>query len=499
MAEALGLVETKGLIGSVEAADAMVKAANVTLAAKEYIGAGYVTVLVRGDVGAVKAATDAGAAAARRVGELVSVHVIPRPHAEVERMLPKGAAPLSSSAVDAAARSATSAAPAPTHADLTSMREARDLVAAAHEAQRRLAGLRPGAHRPYLRGDGRRRNGRRPSGSDCSRTKRPATGSRPTRPSRTASPRARASTPSSRGSRRSGSSGGDRDERSLRGRVAARCGRRDHPLDQPDLDGDLQVPHLDQVAQRRGDQPAPGGGPLHSERRGIAKPAARGRGMPRGHRLLQDGHSRRHAGADAPEGRAVILATGGMGLVRAAYSAGKPASAWGRVTRRPTSSAAPTCPRRSPTSSPARPSTTACSARPRLGGRRRGHRAEAKAQFVAQGACFLNPAEADALAKVLVTPQRLPNPQLVGKPATVVAEKAGIPCRRRRVRSSRCSRASGATTRSRSRSCVRFCPSTSLKTGRRAVSAAGRSCNTAAWATRCRSIRATTTSSCSSA
>jgi microcompartment protein CcmL/EutN len=90
-AEALGLVETKGLIGSVEAADAMVKAANVVLIGKEYIGAGYVTVMVRGDVGAVKAATDAGAAAARRVGELVSVHVIPRPHAEVERILPKGA------------------------------------------------------------------------------------------------------------------------------------------------------------------------------------------------------------------------------------------------------------------------------------------------------------------------------------------------------------------------------------------------------------------------
>ena len=87
--EALGLVETRGLIGSVEAADAMVKAANVVLVGKEYIGAGYVTVMVRGDVGAVKAATDAGAAAARRVGELVSVHVIPRPHGEVERILPK--------------------------------------------------------------------------------------------------------------------------------------------------------------------------------------------------------------------------------------------------------------------------------------------------------------------------------------------------------------------------------------------------------------------------
>jgi ethanolamine utilization protein EutM len=87
--DALGMVETKGLIGSIEAADAMVKAANVTLVGKEYIGQGYVTVLVRGDVGAVKAATDAGAAAARRVGELVAVHVIPRPHAEVERILPK--------------------------------------------------------------------------------------------------------------------------------------------------------------------------------------------------------------------------------------------------------------------------------------------------------------------------------------------------------------------------------------------------------------------------
>jgi ethanolamine utilization protein EutM len=83
------LIETIGFIGAVEAADAMVKTANVLLIGKEYVGAGYVTVLVRGDVGAVKAATDAGAAAARRVGELVSVHVIPRPHAEVEKILPK--------------------------------------------------------------------------------------------------------------------------------------------------------------------------------------------------------------------------------------------------------------------------------------------------------------------------------------------------------------------------------------------------------------------------
>jgi ethanolamine utilization protein EutM len=87
--EALGMVETKGFVGAVEAADAMVKAANVQLVGKEYIGAGYVTVFVRGDVGAVKAATDAGAAAARRVGELISVHVIPRPHLEVERVIPQ--------------------------------------------------------------------------------------------------------------------------------------------------------------------------------------------------------------------------------------------------------------------------------------------------------------------------------------------------------------------------------------------------------------------------
>jgi len=86
--DALGMIETKGLVGSIEAADAMVKAANVYLIGKEYVGGGLVTVMVRGDVGAVKAATDAGAAAAQRVGELMSVHVIPRPHSEVEVILP---------------------------------------------------------------------------------------------------------------------------------------------------------------------------------------------------------------------------------------------------------------------------------------------------------------------------------------------------------------------------------------------------------------------------
>jgi ethanolamine utilization protein EutM len=87
--QALGMIETKGLVAAIEAADAMVKAANVSLTGKVHVGGGLVSVFVRGDVGAVKAATDAGAAAAGRIGDLVSVHVIPRPHGEVESILPK--------------------------------------------------------------------------------------------------------------------------------------------------------------------------------------------------------------------------------------------------------------------------------------------------------------------------------------------------------------------------------------------------------------------------
>ena len=87
--DALGMVETKGLVAAIEAADAMVKAANVNLIGYEKIGSGLVTVMVRGDVGAVKAATDAGAASARLVGEVVSIHVIPRPHTDTEKILPK--------------------------------------------------------------------------------------------------------------------------------------------------------------------------------------------------------------------------------------------------------------------------------------------------------------------------------------------------------------------------------------------------------------------------
>ena len=89
MKEALGMIETRGLIGAIEAADAMVKAANVSLIGKVQIGSGLVTVMVRGDVGAVKAAVDAGSVAAEKVGEVISVHVIPRPHTDVEKILPK--------------------------------------------------------------------------------------------------------------------------------------------------------------------------------------------------------------------------------------------------------------------------------------------------------------------------------------------------------------------------------------------------------------------------
>ncbi|MGG7620041.1 BMC domain-containing protein [Bacillus coreaensis] len=89
MRDSLGMIETKGMVGAIEAADAMTKAANVTLVGYEKIGSGLITVMVRGDVGAVKAATDAGASAAERVGEVVSVHVIARPHSEIERLIPK--------------------------------------------------------------------------------------------------------------------------------------------------------------------------------------------------------------------------------------------------------------------------------------------------------------------------------------------------------------------------------------------------------------------------
>lgn len=111
MSEAIGMIETRGLVAAIEAADAMVKAANVQLIGREKVGSALQMVIVRGDVGAVKAATDAGAAAASRVGELVSVHVIPRPHGEVEAILPNDtdACTKESTTAKAAAKPATAA------------------------------------------------------------------------------------------------------------------------------------------------------------------------------------------------------------------------------------------------------------------------------------------------------------------------------------------------------------------------------------------------------
>ena len=195
--EALGMVETKGLIGSIEAADAMVKAANVVLVGKEYIGAGYVTVMVRGDVGAVKAATDAGAAAARRVGELVSVHVIPRPHAEVEKILPKVQE----------GRQGVLAHPSATHGAAHGIRpiatsppfsEARTLARRAKEAAPVLAELSQEQIDAHRRRDGGGRRRRRPRRSPASPSKRPASASSPTRSRRTCSPRRRSTTSSGR-------------------------------------------------------------------------------------------------------------------------------------------------------------------------------------------------------------------------------------------------------------------------------------------------------------
>ena len=201
--EALGMVETKGLIGSIEAADAMVKAANVVLVGKEYIGAGYVTVLVRGDVGAVKAATDAGAAAARRVGELVSVHVIPRPHAEVEKILPETEGSSRSAKPEPHSAAHLIERPAPkrrlqTDRDLASIHEARTLARRAKAGAARARRVLPGTDRRHRRRDGRRGDAAGGGASRGSPSKRPATASSPTRSRRTSSPPRRSTSSSGR-------------------------------------------------------------------------------------------------------------------------------------------------------------------------------------------------------------------------------------------------------------------------------------------------------------
>ena len=273
--EALGMVETKGLIGSIEAADAMVKAANVVLVGKEYIGAGYVTVMVRGDVGAVKAATDAGAAAARRVGELVSVHVIPRPHAEVEKILPEGQGRRRRRSAPSVATTHGAAHGTRPIAISPRSHEARTLVRRAKEAAPALAELSQeqidaivdamaAAVTPQAEALARLAYEETGYGVVADKVQKNLFASEKIykfiRPMKTVGV-----DPAPRGPQ------GHRDRRAVRRR------RGDRPVDQPDVDGDLQDPDRDQGALPDRHQPAPVGGPLHHARRELMNEAARAR------------------------------------------------------------------------------------------------------------------------------------------------------------------------------------------------------------------------------
>ena len=285
------MVETKGLIGSIEAADAMVKAANVVLVGKEYIGAGYVTVMVRGDVGAVKAATDAGAAAARRVGELVSVHVIPRPHARSRKdsaqdLTGAGHGESSTSSLFQNIRSRSrfdgggAHAGAPREAGADGNRRA---LAGAHRRHRRCDGGRGRAAvrgAREARGRGNRIRRRRRQGPEESVLRRSRV---PIHPADEDGRRAAAP----RGSE------GHRDCRAVRRR------RGDRAVDQSDLDRDLQDSDLAEGAMRHRHQPASVGRSLHhARRRDHERSGARRRRARRQHQLDDDRHARRHAGTD---------------------------------------------------------------------------------------------------------------------------------------------------------------------------------------------------------
>ena len=477
--DALGLVETKGFIGSVEAADAMVKAANVTLIGKEYIGAGYVTVMVRGDVGAVKAATDAGAAAARRVGEL-----------------------------DLGSRHSAAAHRSRTHpAEMSAASPAVIRVGPRSGLDRRSAGARPprqaglagagrvqpGTDRRHRRrhGRGRRAAGRslRPPRRRRNRLRRRRRQD-PEEPVRLAEgPRVHPADEDGRRHRPPRRPAGHRDRRAVRRR------RRGRAVDQPDLDRDLQDPDRAQGALHDRHQPASGRGQVHHPgRRGHGRGGAARRRPGRRDQLDDDRHARGHPGTDEAARRRGDSGdrrhgTGARGLQR--RQAGlrrRPRQRPGlhRADRRRRE-------RRSATSSPARPSTTACSARPRIrwsSTSRSPIRCSRSSRR--RAATFCRAAEIDAVARVLVTPQRLPNPALVGKSATVIAEKCGItrpaghpgpdrPAGGRRPRLSAVDREalSGALVLRRA------------ATGARAASAASRSCATAAWATPCPSTRRT--------
>ena len=424
MLEALGMVETKGLIGSIEAADAMVKAANVVLVGKEYIGAGYVTVMVRGDVGAVKAATDAGAAAARRVGELVSVHVIPRPHAEVERILPKlerreGANP-------SVGHAWLSRLPRPIAISPRSAKRAR-WPGAPSEAAPALAELSQeqidaivdamaAAVTPQAEALARLAHEETGYGIVADKVQKNLFASQKVynfiRPMKTVGVIAAARRPE-----------GHRDRR------AVRRGRRHRPVDQSDVDRDLQDPDRDQGALPDRHQPASLGGPVHyARRRNHARGGAARRGARRLDQLDDDRHARRHPGADEGarnrrDPRDRRDGTGARRLQRRQTGLRRRA----RATRRPTSKRLPTSPKavRDIVTGKTFDNGLLCSSENSVVCDA-ALVEEVKRQFVANGGHFLSAAEIDALGRLLVTPQRLPNPKLVGRPATFIAEQAGI-------------------------------------------------------------------------
>ena len=454
----------KGLIGSIEAADAMVKAANVVLVGKEYIGAGYVTVLVRGDVGAVKAATDAGAAAARRVGELVSVHVIPRPHAEVEKVLPKLPELRTRRRRDLSVGHAwRSPRPRPI-AISTSIHEARTLVRRAKAAAAALAELSQeqidaivDAMAAAVDAAGR---GASPGslieetgyGVVADKVQKNLFASEKVykfiRPMKTVGV-----DPPARGSQ------GHRDRRAVRRR------RRDRPVDQPDLDGHLQDPHLAQGALPDRHQPASVRGAVHlARRRGHERGGAARRRAGRRDQLDDDGDARGHAGADegARDG----------GHPRDRRHGPGPRRLQRRQTglrRRPGQRAGVhrTHRRRRQGRARHRHRQDVRQRRPllvrELGRRRRADRRRSQAAVRRQRRALpVAPARSTRSRACSLSPQRLPNPALVGRPATYIAQQAGITVAggdaradrradRRRPRLSRC----------RSRSSARSCPSMS--------------------------------------
>ena len=425
----------QGLIGPSKPLTRWSRPRTSSLVGKEYIGAGYVTVLVRGDVGAVKAATDAGAAAARRVGELVSVHVIPRPHAEVERVLPK--APVRTTRRRPSVSLGHAWRSPRLKATATSPRFTRRAPSCG--APRPPRSRSPNSPRNRsTRSSTRWRQAATPQAEALARLAHEETGygvvadkvqknlfaSREGLPLHPADEDGRRHPPP-RGSQ------GHRDRRAVRRR------RGDRAVDEPDLHGDLQDPHLAQGALPDRHQPAPVGRALHHPRRrgderGRA-PRRRARGRDQ---LDDDGHARRHAGADEgardrrdPGDRR--HGAGARGLQRGQARVRRRA----RATRRRSSSGPPTSPKavRDVVTGKTFDNGVLCSSEnsvvvdaPLVD--------EVKREFVANGGYFLNAAEMDAVAKVLAHARSAcPTRRSSAGRRRSSPRRPASPCRRRRA------------------------------------------------------------------